>query len=197
MAAMLDVEKLKVLGLDPASFCVESGECVAVRGVSGSGKSLLLRAIADLDPTEGAITLDGIERAKLPANEWRKKVRYFQAEPGFWAPTVGAHLASSALIERLGLPADAMNWDIERLSTGEKQRISLSRGFADAPKVLLLDEPTSGLDQEATAAVETLIKNAVRAGAHAFVVSHDDAQAMRLASRALIITDGAIGEGRT
>ncbi|MGI9481530.1 MAG: ABC transporter ATP-binding protein [Hyphomicrobiales bacterium] len=191
---MLKVEGLKVLGLDPVSFTVEGGECIAVRGASGSGKSLLLRALADLDPAPGSVVLDDVERASINACDWRKKVRYFQAEPGFWAPTVGAHLENSELLTRLGLPEEAMDWQVERLSTGEKQRVSLARGFADNPQVLLLDEPTSGLDADATKTVEALIGEAVEAGAHALVVSHDAAQSKRLAKRALAIEDGKVGE---
>ena len=191
---MLKVEELEVLGLAPVSFAVESGECVAVRGASGSGKSLLLRAIADLDPAPGAVRLDDLERASTEPCTWRTKVRYFQPEPGFWAPTVGGHLENAELITRLGLPEEAMDWEVERLSTGEKQRVSLARGFADNPPVLLLDEPTSGLDAEAATAVEALINEALSAGAHALLVSHDEAQAKRMARRALHIKDGKVGE---
>ena len=87
-----------------------------------------------------------------------------------------------------------MDWEVERLSTGEKQRVSLARGFADNPPVLLLDEPTSGLDAEAATAVEALIDEALSAGAHALLVSHDEAQAKRMARRALHIKDGKVGE---
>jgi putative ABC transport system ATP-binding protein len=191
---LLIVENLNVRGLAPLSFSLKAGECMAVRGASGSGKTLLLRAIADLDPAEGNVTLDGTERGSVSGAVWRKMVRYFQSEPGFWAPLVGGHLKDACLIENLGLPADALDWDIERLSTGEKQRISLARGFADAPPVLLLDEPTSGLDQDATELVETMIIQAVGTGAHALVVSHDPAQAKRLASRTIVIADGTVKE---
>jgi len=191
---LLRVENLMVRGLVPVSFSLDAGTCVAVRGASGSGKSLLLRAIADLDDAPGRVVLDGVERSSVAGNEWRRMVRYFQAEPGFWAAKLGTHLTDTTLISRLGLPNDAMDWGVERLSTGEKQRVSLARGLADKPSVLLLDEPTSGLDADATLAVETLITEAMSEGAHVLLVSHDLEQGRRIASRALHIVDGKMEE---
>ena len=88
---MLVVRDLTRDGLAPASFTLDDGECIAVRGASGSGRTLLLRAIADLDPNEGVVTLDGAERMAMPAPEWRRKVTYMAAEPGWWADTVEQH----------------------------------------------------------------------------------------------------------
>ena len=65
-----------------------AGECIAVTGPSGSGKSLFLRMIADLDPSEGEVFLDGAERRSLPAPAWRRRVVYIAAEPGWWSETL-------------------------------------------------------------------------------------------------------------
>ncbi len=64
---MLRVERLQVAGLPPLSFEVADGECLAIEGASGAGKTLLLRAIADLDPAAGDVVVDGEERREMPA----------------------------------------------------------------------------------------------------------------------------------
>src|SRR6516165_11237997 len=79
--------------LQPASLSLSAGECIAVRGPTGAGKTLLLRAIADLDPNEGLVSLDGHDRATIPGPEWRRRVGYVPAEPGWWADTVGEHFS--------------------------------------------------------------------------------------------------------
>ena len=80
--------ELKVGALPPLSFELPNGECLAVEGPSGSGKSRLLRAIADLDPSPGYVYLDAIERGEMSAPDWRKRVRYVATEPGWWAAKI-------------------------------------------------------------------------------------------------------------
>ena len=79
----------------------------AVMGPSGSGKSLLLRQVADLDPGEGEVELDGAPRSGMAGYEWRRQVIYCQAEAGWWEERVAAHFDDAAaavgLVERLGL----------------------------------------------------------------------------------------------
>ena len=191
---MLKVNDLRRPGLGPVSLSLAAGECVALRGASGAGKSLLLRAIADLDPNEGSASLDGQGRAEMSAPVWRRRVAYLAAEPGWWADQVRQHFddwsAAGSLIERLGLPAEAGDWPISRLSTGEKQRLALARSLLLEPQALLLDEPTSGLDPEAVERVERLIRERVSRGACALWVTHDRAQAERVAQRSLEIEAG-------
>ena len=195
---MLVVRDLTRDGLAPASFTVDNGECIAVRGASGSGKTLLLRAIADLDPNEGVVALDGAGRMAMPAPEWRRKVTYIAAEPGWWADTVNQHFtdwtAAVALVREFGLPDDCGNWPISRLSTGERQRLGLIRALMLRPQVLLLDEATSGLDDTAAAAVERVVCARLSDGASAIWVTHDTAQARRLARRALAFDGGRMRE---
>ena len=195
---MLSVTDLTRLGLGPWSFTVESGECLALRGPSGAGKSLLLRAVADLDPNEGRVSLDGESREDMPAPDWRRRVAYLAAEPGWWADTVAEHFAdwpaARPLVEALGLPADCGGWPVARLSTGEKQRLALVRCLLMEPRALLLDEPTSGLDPDAVERVEALIRARQEAGVAVLWVTHDRAQAERVARRWLEIDDGALRE---
>jgi len=199
---VLTVTDLHVLNLAPVSFELGRGECVVLGGPSGSGKSLLLRAIADLDPAAGKVRLDGIERNAMSGPAWRKKVRYFAAEPGWWTDRVSDHFpktdALAPLLDALALPADAMNWTLERASTGEKQRLAFIRGVLDDPPVLLLDEPTSSLDDRSARLVEGKIRqHVIERGTCAIIVTHDDAQAERFSHRRLTIENGAVVEARS
>ncbi len=195
---LLSVRGLSRPGLAPLSFELDSRECLALRGPSGSGKSLLLRTLADLDPNDGEVRIDGVLRETMPAPRWRRLVTYLPAEPGWWADNVGQHFAdwpaAEGLVEALGLPASARDWPVSRLSTGERQRLALARALVQEPRILLLDEPTSGLDDDARDQVEALIGRHLAAGGAAIWSTHDGAQAKRMARRALLIEQGRVVE---
>lgn len=195
---MLSVSNLHRPGLVSATFDLADGECLAVRGPSGAGKTLLLRALADLDPNEGVVTLDGQLRAEMPAPQWRRLVTYVPAESGWWADTVGAHFpnwpAAAPIVEAFGLTASSRLTPIQTLSTGERQRFALIRALVLRPRVLLLDEPTSGLDSEAGAMVEKEVAKRLAEGASAIWVTHDAAQAERVARRCLKVDHGHVAE---
>ncbi len=184
---MLSVERLQRLSFGPFELGVADGECVAIAGPSGSGKSVFLRMIADLDPHAGTACLDDAGCESMPAPRWRRLVTYVAAESGWWADTVGAHFtdptAARTLLARVGLPADALDWPVARLSSGERQRLALLRALVQVPRVLLLDEPTSALDPDTTIAVEALLREALARGTAIVLVSHDPRQAERLAGR--------------
>jgi phosphate-transporting ATPase len=195
---MLQIEDLSAPGLHPVSFSLNTGECVAVRGPSGAGKTLLLRAIADLDPNSGSVLLDGVDRQSLPAPLWRRRVGYVPAEPGWWADRIGEHFSDWAaalpLVRRLGISADSNDWPVARASTGERARLALVRALMAVPKVLLLDEPTAALDAATVAAVEALMTDRVSGGLSILWVTHDAAQAARVAKRGLIVEAGKVWE---
>ena len=196
---MLTVHALRRLQIS-ASFQLRDGECIALQGPSGVGKTLLLRAIADLDPNEGAIELDGTPRESMPAPAWRKQVTYVAAEPGWWAETVQDHFSAwdqaLALAERLGLPSSCGSWAIQRLSTGERQRLGLVRALLLRSRVLLLDEPTSALDATSTASVEAIIAERLSTGTSVMWSTHDSAQAQRVGSRLFTMMSGGRIEER-
>jgi putative ABC transport system ATP-binding protein len=197
---MLTVSGLKRLHIC-VSFDLQDGECVALRGPSGVGKTLLLRAIADLDPNEGTVELDGTLREAVPAPVWRKRVTYLAAEPGWWSDTVQEHFTrwddALPLVTRLGLPPGCGPWPIQRLSTGERQRLGLVRALMLHSRVLLLDEPTSALDSASAAAVESLIAERISNGTSVVWSTHDDAQACRVGSRVFVMSaNGGIEENR-
>ena len=169
-----------------------------MRGPSGAGKTLLLRALADLDPNEGLVTLDGRDRSTMGGPEWRRLVGYVPAEPGWWADTVSEHFgdwtSAFALVRELGFREETKTWPITRLSTGERQRLALVRALMMRPKVLLLDEPTAALDVASVAAVESLITARLRMGLAVLWVTHDAEQAKRAAHRLLVVKSGLVRE---
>lgn len=190
---MLTVNALKRLHV-LVSFELADGECIALQGPSGVGKSLLLRAIADLDPSEGSVELDGMPREAMPAPAWRKQVTYVAAESGWWADTVQEHFIAweeaLTLAEKLGLPSSCGTWPIRRLSTGEKQRLGLVRALLLHSRVLLLDEPTSALDAESSASVEAIVAERVSTGTSVVWSTHNSAQARRVGSRLFMMANG-------
>lgn len=196
---LLSVRELRRPGLEAANFVVAAGECVAISGSSGSGKTLLLRAIADLDPNDGAVFLDGQPRSDFTAPEWRRQVAYAAAESGWWEDRVGDHFPPPAngmgtLLTAVGLPEESLTWPVARLSSGERQRLALVRLLCRKPRVLLLDEPTSALDQTAVARIEALLHGVLRAGGGIVVVSHDPQQVARLARVHLTMHEGRLSE---
>ncbi|MEQ8319111.1 MAG: ABC transporter ATP-binding protein [Rhodospirillales bacterium] len=193
---MLVVEQLSRAVLKPVNLELAQGACIAVRGASGSGKSLLLRAIADLDPASGTVSLDGQDRNAMPAHQWRRQVTYVAADSGWWLDRVGAHFEypdiAAGYLLRLGFHGDVMSWPVSRLSTGEKQRLALLRAMVQGPSVLLLDEPTSALDPEATSKVESILHEKIQAGVSLILVTHDAAQAKRMSQQRFLMTDGRL-----
>jgi ABC-type multidrug transport system ATPase subunit len=134
----------------------------------------------------------------MPAPRWRAQVVYQAAEPAWWEATAGEHFApgQSGFVERtlaaLGLPAALLDTAIERLSTGERQRLALVRSLAGQPRVLLLDEPTAALDPGSVARVESLLASCLADGMAVLIVTHSAEQARRLAHRVFHLEDGKL-----
>ena len=186
MATALLVKDLRSAFAGPFELNLGTGACAAITGPSGSGKSLFLRMIADLDLNEGKVWLNERERGSMPAPQWRRQATYVSAESGWWADRVIEHFDVSrrsevaALAARLGLRADLLDAPVAQLSTGEKQRFSLVRALLPSPPVLLLDEPTGPLDEESVAKVEALLRERKATGTSILLVTHDPNQAERL-----------------
>lgn len=182
--------------IGPADLDMPEGRTVVLMGPSGSGKSVILRAIADLDPVDGAVSLEGVDRCAMSAPAWRRRVVYVAADAGWWDDMVGAHFAdrtaAAALLPRVNLSAESLDWPVQRLSTGERQRLALVRAVTlprppGEARVYLLDEPTAALDAESAGQVESLITTLTQNDRTAvLLVTHDAAQARRLASGGVV-----------
>jgi ABC-type iron transport system FetAB ATPase subunit len=186
MQPALTVRQLRSELAGPFELSLGRGTCAAITGASGSGKSLFLRMVADLDPNEGEVWLNEQARAAMAAPAWRRQVTYVAAESGWWAEIVIQHFAPNrrdeiaTLASSLGLRAELLDAPVAQLSTGEKQRLALVRALLPAPPVLLLDEPTGPLDEESVVRVEALLRQRMATGISILLVTHDPKQAERL-----------------
>jgi putative ABC transport system ATP-binding protein len=193
--------------VDDITIVMQKGEILAVVGPSGSGKSSFLRLLNRLDePTTGTVYLDGADYLQIPPQELRRRVGLVTQSPYLFPGTIADNLrfgprqqgkdlsddTIARLLDQVGL-TDRADSDIVNLSGGEAQRVSLARAIANSPTVLLMDEPTSALDEKAKEEVEALILKVVRQNAlTCVIVSHDLAQAARIASRVMVVKAGRL-----
>ncbi len=196
----------KILVQD-ANFELQKGEVLAITGPSGSGKTSLLRLLNRLDePTSGSVFVEGRDYHDIEPRELRRKLGMVTQRPYLFPGSVSDNLrfgpaqrgetlepdAIDALLAQVGLKNYAGR-DVANLSGGEAQRVSVARTLANSPLVILLDEPTSALDEAAKLEVEAAIQRVVHdRGLTCVVVTHDVAQAARLAGRALVLESGRI-----
>jgi ABC-type iron transport system FetAB ATPase subunit len=187
----LVVDTLYLRDRGPYSFRNPGGSCLGLHGTSGAGKSLLLRALADLDPNQGTISLGLLHCRDVPAPKWRQMVGLLPAESCWWYDRVGEHIQNltpdwQQVLAELDLPGEALEWTVARLSTGERQRLAVFRLLQNSPQALLLDEPTANLDKVNCTRVEQLL-TAYRLEHKIPVlwVSHDQQQLARVADHTM------------
>jgi putative ABC transport system ATP-binding protein len=174
-------------------------------GPSGSGKSTLLRLLNRLaDPDSGRVLYEGRDVREYDPLALRREVSLVPQLPALIEGTVhdnvayGPRLAGRSFnarncLELAGLDPAYEDRDASKLSVGEQQRVMLARALALEPRVLLLDEPTSALDHTARDAVEgTLRRLRARTAISLVVVTHDIAQATRLAEYVVRIESGNV-----
>ena len=186
----------------------KGASCVA--GPSGSGKSTLLRLLNRLaDPASGTVRYEGGDVRDRDPLELRRQVALVPQLPALLEGTVEDNVRFAAdlgerepnvgrLLELAGLDSSFAGRDSGKLSVGEQQRAMLARALALEPGVLLLDEPTSALDETARGAVEaTLLHLREELGVSTVLVTHDLAQARRMADWVVRLDEGrVVGQGR-
>lgn len=195
-------------GGEPVLFGLTAGipEGVsAVLGPSGSGKSTMLRLLNRLsDPASGTVRFRGSDSRELDPLELRRTVALVPQLPALLEGTVADNLRFAAglsgrdpdideLLELAGLDDSFAERDVDQLSVGEQQRAMISRALATRPGVLLLDEPTSALDEAARDSIEQTVADLrERLGTSIVIVTHDPAQARRLAHWVIRLDQGRL-----
>ena len=196
--------------LDGADLRVDAGACVALVGESGSGKTTLLRAVNGLTALdEGRVRVRGESVAAMDPVALRRSMGYVQQDGGLiphWTCLANAALVPSlrgmADAEERGRSAlDATGLDSalygsrypRQLSGGQRQRVAIARAVAADPDVLLMDEPFGALDAVTRFdAQEAFLALRASAGTTAVLVTHDLAEAMRIATRVAVMRAGRI-----
>ncbi|MDE2368237.1 MAG: polyamine ABC transporter ATP-binding protein [Burkholderiales bacterium] len=192
--------------VDQASVDIAQGEIFALLGPSGCGKSTLLRMLAGFEtPTSGSIRLGGVDLAGLPPYA-RPMNMMFQSYALFPHLTVWKNIAFG--LERQGQPRDAIAERVQamlklvqlerfaerkphQLSGGQQQRVALARSLARQPQLLLLDEPLGALDKKLREQTQLELVNIIeQVGVTCVMVTHDQEEAMTMASRLAVMNEG-------
>ena len=207
---IVDVSKKfgEVTVVDRLSLSVRRKEFFALLGSSGCGKSTLLRIMAGLEtPSSGRVILDGQDITDLPAHR-RPVNMMFQSYALFPHMNVSANVAYGLKREGVARPEreERVREVLElvqmgayashmpsQLSGGQQQRVALARSLVKSPKLLLLDEPMSALDkkirQKTQFELGTILQ---KVGVTCVMVTHDQEEAMTMADRLAVMSEGAI-----
>jgi putative ABC transport system ATP-binding protein len=197
------------------NISVNEGEMLAIRGVSGSGKSTILHMVGCLDvPTEGTYFLNG---KKVEVNNGKEMARIRNEEIGFVLQQFGLLLERKA-IDNVGIPLlfargkrgrnregkafrmmQKLSIDhladkpCEQLSGGEKQRVAIALALVNNPSLVLADEPTGALDTKTRQEIMGVLRGLADEGKTVVIVTHDPAVA-QACDRILTIKDGMISD---
>lgn len=195
--------------LNGISLDIKKGECISLVGESGSGKSTLMKLCADLiTVSQGDILYEGKSYKDYNPLELRKKISYCVQIPYLFGSSVYENLEFPfkirhekmdkdkviKLLNKFNLNESYLQKDINSLSGGEKQRISLIRNLIYTPKILLLDEVTSALDSENTKIIEQYVKELNESGVTILWITHDLEQSKGIFNKRVTISKGKISK---
>jgi len=194
--------------LDRITAAIPAAGITVIAGPSGAGKTTLLRLCNRLEiPDEGTVSYRGQPLDELDPLMLRRRVgMVFQRPtpfPGTIADNLTVALPSaatgelSAALNRVALDPGLLGQDARTLSGGELQRMCLARTLVTQPETLLLDEPTSALDAEPKQVFETTARDLAGQGITIIWVTHDAAQARRVADRIYQLRDGRLSGAPT
>lgn len=227
MNAALEVQGLRigfgdVTAVDGVSLTVSPGECVAIVGESGAGKSLTARALLGLLPASAwvrtdRLVIDGADAAGLGERGWRRlrgsrialvsqdalvsldplqRIGDEVAEPRRLHGLTAGSSQVQELLRRVWMPDPALRARQypHQLSGGLRQRALIASALAADPAVLVADEPTTALDATVQARILALLREIADAGTAVLFISHDFAAVRRLADRVLVMRHGSVVE---
>jgi sodium transport system ATP-binding protein len=210
---MIELDRLTkrygdLLAVDDLSLCVPGGEVYALLGANGAGKTTALRCLATLlEPSSGAARIDGFDAATQPLEvrrrlgflaasmglyqrlSARELLRYFAALNGITGGDAERRVEEMVGAFDLGAFADRL---CGKLSTGQRQRVSIARAVVHDPPALVLDEPTLGLDVLSSEAIFRFISDARSRGRAVIFSTHQMSEVELLADRVGIIAGGRL-----
>lgn len=197
--------------LENINLNVPVGKIATIMGSSGGGKTTLLKCVSRLlTPTEGEITVDGVNAIEEPDVARRKMGMVFQSAALFDSMSVSENVLFGVrrhktekeksekdlvaeVLEDVGLTPDAGKLLPSELSGGMRKRVGIARAIALRPKVMLYDEPTTGLDPVTTYVIDELMVRLARTlGITTLIVSHDVSSVLRVSDQIAFLTGGKL-----
>jgi len=202
-----------VPALSDISFLIKEGESVSLVGGSGSGKTTLAKIIGGLFPADsGQILWEGKPQSQFSQKAWARHLQMVFQDPFAslnpklsirtqleevlrLTRSANARETAVALLESVGLSAEALPRYPFQFSGGQRQRIAIARALALRPPLLIADEPLSALDQDTQDQIVTLFQTLQKsAGLTLLLITHDLSLAQRLTQRVIVLESGRVVE---